>query len=213
MGKTGRPEENDAAPLLAMAEIVHINPEMNITSVIRLVIQSMTGFHSEEAIIKRLRRKFERDRAFLMSRVRSRKERSVVYLPQRSRTAGFDFSMLGMPIEMAGMGATSQQFSDIASQVHDSMHHVATKIFLPSMTLSLMAAAEHAASLDLLGLTKATEAAALLDTSAMVRAAERATSVDVLGLTKAAEAAALLDTSAMVRAAERATAGTWRLQL
>ena len=96
MGKIGRPEEDDSEPLYAMAEIVHSNPEMNLAGVIRIVIQSMTNFHSEEAITKRLRRKFERHREFLMDRVRSHKERPVVYLPpQRLRTVGVDLSTLG----------------------------------------------------------------------------------------------------------------------
>ena len=96
MGKIGRPEEDDSEPLYAMAEIVHKNPEMNLASVIRLVIQSMTSFHSEEAIIKRLSRKFNRDREFLLDRVRSQEERPVVYLPpQRRRTIDVDISTLG----------------------------------------------------------------------------------------------------------------------
>ena len=95
MGKIGRPEEDDSEALYAMAESVHNNPEMNLASVIRLVIQSMS-FHSEEAIIKRLSRKFNRDREFLMDRVRSEEERPVVYLPpQRRRTVGIDISTLG----------------------------------------------------------------------------------------------------------------------
>ena len=92
MGKTGRPEEDDSEPLYAMAEIVDQNPEMNLTSVIRIVIQSMTSFHSEEAIIKRLRRKFTQHREFLTDRVRARKERPVVYLPPNRSLRLFDFS-------------------------------------------------------------------------------------------------------------------------
>ena len=92
MGKTGRPEEDDSEPLYAMAEIVDQNPEMNLTSVIRIVMQSMASFHSEEAIIKRLRRKFTQHREFLIDRIRARKERPVFYLPPNRSLRFFDFS-------------------------------------------------------------------------------------------------------------------------
>ncbi|MFP7675560.1 hypothetical protein ACG74X_19650 [Marivita sp. S0852] len=91
-----RPEEDDSEALYAMAEIVYNNPEMNLTSVIRIVMQSMARFHSEAAVIKRLRRKFVQHQDFLIDRVRADKARPVVYLPPKRTSQSVDLAALGL---------------------------------------------------------------------------------------------------------------------
>lgn len=183
-----RPQEDDSEPLYAMAEIVYNNPEMNLTSVIRIVMQSMTRFHSEEAIIKRLRRKFTQHREFLMDRVRSRKERPVVYMPPKRSVRSFDLSMLGLSDAAA-------RLSDVGMGVQAQMDRLAAQID------PIRKQVEMASQFDLAGIRQAAEIASRFDGSGLAEAARRASLVDVSGVAHAARLASQMDLSGVAKAA------------
>lgn len=180
MGKMGRPEEDDAEPLYAIAEIVYKNPEMNLTSVIRSVMQGMTHFHSEEAFIKRLRRKFNQNREFLMEQIRSRKEPAVIYLPLKRAYYGVDLYMLGLSDAATGL-------SELGIGVQTQVKRLVTQID------PIRSQLEMASQFDVLGVQQAAEVASRIHSGAIAETARLASLVNVSAVTQAAQLTSQID--------------------